>query len=490
MKRQVASATLVAGERAADAWPIALVPILAVVAIVFAVAIFIVDAFIAIDMAIAVLYVSVVLMSVSFCSRRGVIAVGAACMLLALLAFTIQHSPMASNDSLGRCVMSLLAIAITTFLAVRIQSTTAALHSQARLLDLTRDAIFVRDTNDIITYWNRGAEQLYGWPSEHAVGRTTRHLIETSFPRSYDEAMVQLLRAGHWEGELVHTKRDGRKVTVESRWSLERDERGQPAFVLETNTDIEARKQAHETLAKAQAELAHVSRVSTLGELAASIAHEVNQPLTAIVTSGEACLRWLARDVPQLEGVQRGVERMIDEGRRASEVVRRLRALSKKGEPRTAPLNVNEVIEDAVSLMQRELAVHRVSLALDLTSSPPAVLGDRVQVQQVIINLLVNAIQAMAPLADRPRKLVVRSRPHEVGEVVVSLCDTGIGFEPAQADQLFNAFYTTKSDGMGMGLSICRSIIEAHGGRIWASRNDEGGATFRFALPQHVETLS
>jgi len=487
--------SFVAGRAAAPSRSHALMTLLPVLAVVFAAAIFLVDTFVMIDIAVAVLYVAVVLLSVSFCRRRGIIAVSAVCMVLTVVSYLVQHSyfvqhlPDGTRDSLGRGVVSLLAIAITTLLAVRIQSTTAKLGKQARLLDLTHDAIFVCDMNSRILYWNRGAEQLYGWSAKEAVGKTTHSLWQANFSKPYKEIMAELLRNGHWEGELIDAKRDGSKVTVASRWSLQRDEHGQPVAILETNTDIEETKQAQETLAKAQADLTHVSRISTLGELTASIAHEVNQPLAAIVTSGEACLRWLDRDEPKLDSVKRGIARMIGDGQRASEVVRRLRALSKKDDLQKAPINVNEVIDDAILLVQREVTTHRVRLRLDLTASLPAVLGNRVQLQQVIINLMMNAIQAMAAAGNR-RELSVRSLRHGGGQVLVAVCDTGPGFDAGSEGQLFTAFFTTKADGMGMGLSICRSIIEAHGGRVWASRNADGGATFQFALSQHVEQPS
>jgi PAS domain S-box-containing protein len=462
---------------------------LPLVAALFAAAIFIVDTFVVIDIAIAVLYVAVVLMSITFCDRRGLLAVCIACMGLTVLAFAIQHSDEPVSLSGARCVVSLLAIAITTFLSVWIQSTTAAIRCQAGLLDLTHDAIFVRDENDVITYWNRAAENLYGWPLELALGKVSYELVGTTFPVPYDQITAQLRRTGYWEGDLVHTRRDGSKVTVSSRWSLQRDQRGEPSGILETNTDIEEKKQAQETLAKAQAELAHISRVMTLGELTASIAHEVNQPLAAIVTSGEACLRWLGLDAAPLDRVKRSIERMIGDGRRASEVVRRLRALSKKGNLQRAPVNLNEVIEDSIPLVQREFSQHHVSLGLNLANPLPDVIGDRIQLQQVIINLLVNAIQAMASVADRPRELVVRTRLKDANEVLVAVEDSGPGIAPAIEADLFNAFFTTKTNGMGMGLSIGRSIIEAHSGRLWATRNDRGGATFQFSLPLQLEHL-
>jgi two-component system, LuxR family, sensor kinase FixL len=461
---------------------------LRVAAALFAAAVFVIDAFVAVDIAIAVLYVAVVILSITFCNRRGVQAVSAGCMGLTILAFLLQHSDEPLTHAGVRCVVSLLAIAITTFLSLWIQSSTAALGSQAKLLDLTHDAIFVRDANDVITYWNRAAEDLYGWPKKSALGAVSHELVKTVFPVPYAEITAQLLRDGYWEGELVHTRRDGSKLMVSSRWSLQRDRLGNPVATLETNTDIEDRRQAQENLAKAQAELAHLSRLSTLGELTASIAHEVNQPLAAVVTSGEASLRWLDTEEPPLDRVKRGIARIISDAKRASGVIQRLRALSKKGGVQKAPINLNDLIEDSVPLIRRELATNQVSLRLDLTRPLPDVDADRVLLQLVVINLAINAIQAMASAeASRSRDLVIRTRQENADQVLVAVDDNGPGFDPATEAELFQAFFTTKPSGMGMGLTISRSIVEAHEGRIWASRNERGGGTFQFVIPRHGE---
>jgi signal transduction histidine kinase len=260
--------------------------------------------------------------------------------------------------------------------------------------------------------------------------------------------------------------------------------------VLVSLMDITERNRTHEALQQAQAELVHVTRITTLGELTASIAHEVNQPLAAIVTNGEACLRWLGHDPPQLGEVRSAVESVIADGVRASEVVWGLRSLSKKTAPQRTQLNLNDIINEVIVLVQREVLNHRVSLQLELAPALPAVLGDRVQLQQVIMNLLVNAIQAMVTVTDRPRELIVRSHRDEGEQVLIEVHDTGVGIAEENMKQLFNAFFSTKPNGMGMGLSICRSIIEAHGGRIWASGNAGPGATFHFALPSVREAAS
>jgi PAS domain S-box-containing protein len=260
-----------------------------------------------------------------------------------------------------------------------------------------------------------------------------------------------------------------------------------------TATDITAMiraDHAEEALRKAQAELAHVARVTTLGELTASIAHEVNQPLAAVVANAEASLRWLDRPTPDMDAVRRSVEWIIDDGNRAGEVIRRVRALANKTEIEKVALDVNDLVREVVALVQLELINHGVSLQTELAPTPPRVLADRVQLQQVIINLVMNGIEAMQSVTDRQRELVIRSREDETQQVLVSVTDCGVGISAENADRLFNAFFTTKSGGMGMGLSICRSIIEAHGGRLWATANLPHGATFQFTLPVNADTAS
>jgi PAS domain S-box-containing protein len=254
--------------------------------------------------------------------------------------------------------------------------------------------------------------------------------------------------------------------------------------------DVTATKRADEELHKAQADLAHVTRVTTLGELTASIAHEVNQPLGALVTNAEACLLWLGHETPNLDEARRNVEMIIKDGRRAGEVIRRIRALSKKTDPQMGPLDINDVVNEVVALVQREVLSHRVTLQRELAPALPLVLADRIQLQQVLINLVINGIEAMRAVTDRQRELLIRSQQNDIGQVLVTVKDSGVGIPAENAGRLFNAFFTTKSGGMGMGLSICRSIIEAHGGRLSASRNVGPGATFQFALPPYGQAAS
>jgi signal transduction histidine kinase len=230
--------------------------------------------------------------------------------------------------------------------------------------------------------------------------------------------------------------------------------------------------------------------VSTLGELTASIAHEVNQPLAAVIANAAACLRWLDRETPDLSAARRSVEWVINDGNRASEVIRRVRALANKNDFEQIPLDINDVVRETVALVQREVSRHEVSLQTELAPALPMVLGDRVQLQQVVINLVMNGIEAMQPVTDRPRELVIRSGQDDASRVFLSVTDWGVGIPADDGERLFRAFFTTKSEGLGMGLSICRSIVEAHGGRMSACQNEGPGATFRFVLPLHQEDAS
>jgi C4-dicarboxylate-specific signal transduction histidine kinase len=248
---------------------------------------------------------------------------------------------------------------------------------------------------------------------------------------------------------------------------------------LVTSRDLTEHVLASETLREAQMELAHANRVTTMGQLTASIAHEVNQPLAGVIANAEACLRWLDRGTPDLNAARRSVEWIIS-----------VRSLAYKTSVEKLPLDINDVVSETVALVQRELASNEVSLREELALSPPMILGDRVQLQQVIINLVMNGIEAMQSVTDRSRELVIRSRQDERREVIVSVTDCGLGISTENADRLFNAFFTTKSGGMGIGLSICRSIIEAHGGQISATDNLPHGATFQFALPVNTDTAS
>jgi PAS domain S-box-containing protein len=617
----------------------------------------------------------------------------------------------------------------------------ADLREQAALLNLTHDTVFVMDLEGVIKYWNRGAEEQYGWTAEQALGRGVHDLLKTVLPAPLEEIKAKLTRTGRWEGELRHTKKDGTQLVVASRWALQRGGQGAPAAILETSNDITERKRAEEELRRTaayladaqrlthtgawagdrttaplywseevfrifgfdpqqglpardqplerihpedldkflqgfhrtidekvdseveyrvvlpdgtlkhvhaaahpvvdlngelvevvgtvvditerkraeetlresearfrtfvdhatdaffliddeakvldvnrqaceslgytreeligmrpydfdpnvdsaslrslgerldtgvvcsfetchrrkdgtllpvevrlrrfwqgghslslaltrditdrkraeaerdrlrqlEADLAHINRVSMMGELAASVAHEVNQPLSGVVSNASAGLRWLAADVPNLEEAREGLRRIVRDGKRAGEVIARIRALTRKAATPAGKLDLNETIREVLALIgdeaKRKSVIVRTQFAGDL--SP--VSGDRVQLQQVVLNLVMNAIEAMSVIDVRARELAIGTRNIDPDQVQVTVQDSGIGIAPQTLDKIFESFYTTKPGGMGMGLSISRSILQAHGGRIWATANDGRGTIFHFTLPKYHE---
>jgi PAS domain S-box-containing protein len=491
----------------------------------------------------------------------------------------------------------------------------AARTQQASLLDLTHDTIFVRDMSDRITYWNRGAEQQYGWTAAEAIGKRSHDLLNTVSPSSIDQINAELLNAGRWEGELRHTKANGIEMLVLSRWSLQRDEPGRPTAILETNNDITERKSAEERLrdsetrfrafvdqatdalfvlefdggtildvnrracenlgytreelignsiflfdvhfspewleqnvrppmeagetmifetrhrrkdgttfpveirartfqyqgralnlslalditerkrveeererlGQLEADLAHINRVSMMGELSASIAHEVNQPLSGIVSNASACLRWLAGDASNLDEVREGISDIVRDGKRAGEIIARVRAMTRRTTASAEKLDLNETIRGVLALLGAEAKKNSVTIRTSFADDLSSVAGDRVQLQQVVLNLLMNAIEAMVIVDEGQRQLFITTRNIDPEQVEATVADTGMGLEPSRMSQIFEPFYTTKSGGMGMGLSICRSIVQSHGGRLWAAANQGPGASFHFTLLKYGE---
>lgn len=697
-----------------------------------AAAVFVID-LTPLDIAIAVLYVVVVLLVASAGSRRATSMTACTCIALTLLALALSHDERYSAGALARCGVSLLAIVTTAFLALRNLSNTATLRERLQLLDLTHDAIVVYDLQDRIAFWNQGAEALYGWTAQQAIGQPVHVLTQTQASVPLDDIHRIVLTSGQWQGELQRVRRDGETVMISSRLALWRDADGKPVAILATNnditdrkrmegellrqqselramidaipgmvwnsgrdgkigyvnrrwaefgvsvaengediwravvhpddfdtmhvawqhavatgvpfesvarirrrdgvyrwvhigaeplrddggrvvrwygvnTDIEARKQAEHALSRSEAllsdaqrlshtgsiamrvpegamwwsdetyrifeltrdttpgiewiagrthpddvsrvtdawrrlmagepyldiqfrlmmpdsrvkhvhyvahlmphpadaeyvgalmdvtervvaqdaldrstaELAHATRVTMLGELAASIAHEVTQPLAAIVTAGDAALRWIDRPEPDLCEVQQSVGQMIRDAKRASDVIRQIRAMARKRAPEQTSLDLNVVVRESLELVRRELDSQRVDVEADYSATPQRVRGDRVQLQQVVINLVMNAVQAMSAVAPGARRLRIRTHACDDGHAQVVVEDSGTGIRHADFDRLFSAFFTTRGDGMGMGLSICRSIVEAHGGRIWADLRERPGAVMQFVLP-------
>jgi C4-dicarboxylate-specific signal transduction histidine kinase len=266
------------------------------------------------------------------------------------------------------------------------------------------------------------------------------------------------------------------------------DERGKVVKWYGTSTDIDDRKRAEEErerLRQVEAELAHLNRVSMLGELAVSIAHEVNQPLSGIVTNGSACLRFLARDTPNVEEAREAARDIVRDGKRAGEVIARIRALTKKAATPREKLDLNDTLREVLALVADEAKKRNVLIRTQFADDLSPVSGDRVQLQQVGLNLIMNGMEAMSSVDDRARELVMTTRSMEPDQVQVTVADSGIGLDPNTMGRIFEPFYTTKAGGMGMGLSISRSILQAHGGRLWATANDGPGTSFHFTLPKY-----
>jgi PAS domain S-box-containing protein len=359
-----------------------------------------------------------------------------------------------------------------------------------RLVDSNIIGIMIWDFQGRIIEANEAVLDMLGYSHEELISSRMgwSELTPAEWAAADQDALAEVSATGSCRPyEKEYFRKDGSRVPILIAGALfewKRDEG--VAFVI----DLSDRKQAEEKLRAseqrlldARMELAHVNRVTTTGQLAASIAHEVNQPLAGVIANAEACRRWLDCAIPDLDAARRSLDWIIDDGNRAGEVIGRVRALANKTAIEKVPLDINEVVSETIPLLQRELIIQRVSLRTELAPDLPAIQGDRVHLQQVIINLAMNGIEAMQSVMDRPRELVIRSRRDEPQEVLISVTDCGVGISAENADRLFNAFFTTKSSGMGMGLSICRSIMEAHDGRLWATANLPHGAEFLLTLP-------
>jgi PAS domain S-box-containing protein len=340
-----------------------------------------------------------------------------------------------------------------------------------------------------VDFINRRWLESTGLSAETTVGWNWSSAVHPDDLTKFVDALHRALAAGEpMESEARLRQADGKY-----RWFLIRnvplrDELGNIVNWYGTSIDIEDRKQAEDALRQAQADLAHVNRVNTMGELTASIAHEVNQPLAAVVASGYACLRFLSAQPPSLAKAQEAVESIVRDGTAAGEVVRRIRALFKRAAIEKVKLDLNEVIREVLSLLRGETERRLVIVETDLGKDMAPVMGDRVQLQQLLLNLLLNGIEAMDPVLDRSKKLFIRSKRDGPETVLVEIQDCGVGLK--DSEKVFEAFVTTKENGMGMGLAICRSIVEAHNGRLWATSGEGPGATFCFTLPVKLSAES
>jgi len=351
------------------------------------------------------------------------------------------------------------------------------------------DAVIATDDMAKITFMNPIAERLTGWPMEDAFGQslsTVFRIVNEETRDTVEDPAAKVLRLGAIVGLANHTillARDGREVPIDDSGSPIVDDHGGITGTVLVFRDITERRQSEEELRQAQEGLARMARLMTLGELTVSIAHEVSQPLMAIVTNAAACLRWLADDGFDLGEARLAAERIVKDGHRAGDVIASIRALTRKSSIEMKQLPINEVIADMLDLLRPELRHNEISLEVDLASDVQPVVGDRIQLQQVILNLVMNGVEAMGETPQTARLLRVISRGGEPGRMLVGVADTGKGLDPSQIENVFEAFYTTKPEGMGLGLSICRSIVEAHGGRLWVSPNIPHGSVFWFSLP-------
>ena len=360
--------------------------------------------------------------------------------------------------------------------------------SEARLEEAQRVAhvgYWERDLDKDLITWSDETYRIFGLAAGGPV--TVAGLLQRIHPEDrtmWSQATAEAVR-GHARYALEYrvVRPDGELRVVYSHGDLTRDPSGRPRSLFGTVQDITERKQAEEALREVQAELAHANRVTAMGQLTASIAHEVNQPIAASVTNAEAALRWLDAPTPDLKEVRQALDRIVKNGRRAGDVVGRIRALIKKAPSRKDRFDLNDAILDVVALSRSEVLKQGVALQTELAKDLPAVEGDRIQLQQVILNLILNAVEAMSGLDEGARQLRISTEREGAVGLLVAVRDTGPGLDPTSVDRVTEAFYTTKPDGMGMGLAICRSIIEAHGGRLWASANEPRGAVFQFTLP-------
>lgn len=577
--------------------------------IILAGAIFIIDTATSLGIAVAVLYVTVILMSVATFSYRGVLGITLSCMFLTVASFWVSHPLSPTSQAFTRCMVSLVAISVTALFAIKNKAANDELHVQLSQLSHTHDAIMIRTLEGAVTHWNRGAESLYGWSREEALGKNLIELLKLQPLQPLEEIIATIMQAGSWEGEPDTFKRNGERITVASRCTLLRDNCDKPVGILATHNDVSERnkavkalsrseaflagaqrisrtssigikvpggeiygseearhilefaeeqcpslrslldkthpedrtiieqaiedvrraepaidleyrlqmadgrikyvhmqthlmrdcndnreyvgalmdvttsKLAEEALHRSQIELAHITRITTLGELVASIAHEVNQPLAAMTANGEASLRWLGHQQPDLEEASFCIKRMLTEAHRASEVILRIRALAKKDDPQYSTLDLREVAEESLALMRPQAKHNHVRLSAELPHACFMVRGDRVQLQQVIINLVMNGIQAMVAVPEKKRRLGVQLRRSAQGDPMLAVVDRGPGIDALLLPNIFDPFFTTKAQGMGMGLAICRAIIEKHEGRIWVDEFVTQGSTFCFSLP-------
>jgi PAS domain S-box-containing protein len=372
---------------------------------------------------------------------------------------------------------------------------------------VTDYAIYMVNPNGVVTNWNRGAQRIKGYRTEEIVGQhfSRFYTEEDRAANAPQQSLEMAAREGRYEAQAWRVRKDGSRFLANVVIDALRDDSGRLIGFAKITRDVTervraaqeleearidlVRSRAEEALRRVQAELAHVARVATLGELTASIAHEVNQPITASVFNARAALRWLAARPPDLEEARRAIARIVEDSLRAGDIIGRVRDLMKRAPPRADRLDINDAIQEVIQLARAEAVKNNVSVRTELADSLPFLTGDRAELQQVVLNLIINAVEAMSTVADGPREMLICSARAGL-DVLVTVQDSGPGLPAEDPERIFESFYTTKQNGLGMGLSISRSIIEAHGGRLWASANAPRGAVFQFAVSADAGSAS
>jgi PAS domain S-box-containing protein len=356
----------------------------------------------------------------------------------------------------------------------------------ASIVENSSDFIAIASLAGRVYFLNAAARRMIGLHDSEPIPADMRSYVSREDGERIVRQIVPALeRAGFWDGEIAlrHVRTGAAIPVLQHVFCVRGSSSDRPTALATVCRDITERRRAEQAAGKAQQELAHAARVLGMGELTTSIAHEINQPLAAIVANGNACRRWIEREVPDLEEARASLDRIIRDANRASEVIQRIRAFSTKAALVRSPLNVNDVVREVLALTHDEMAREQVVLRTQLADNLPAVVADRVELQQVILNLVINSLEAMRTIAGRPRSLTITSPHPQASEIEVAVCDSGSGAEPQVLARLFEVFYTTKPQGMGLGLSISRRIIEAHGGQLLAVPNPEVGLTLHFSLP-------
>ena len=464
------------------------------------------------------------LCAVMFSSWYGGVGPGLVGTTLSVLAFhySFLHSPGPKPPELPRLYMYIVSNLLVGLVSIAqrsateslrqtrddlnravqdLETTNKALHAESRkreqaeqrfrgLLETAPDAMIVTNRQGRIVLVNAQVEKVFGYQRDDLLGQEVEILVPQRFRGRHAQhrngffGLPRVRLMGEGLG-LYGRRKDGTEFPVEV--SLSPLETPEGTLVSAAVRDVTERKQTEQALRQAQADLTRVNRVTSMGELTASLAHEMKQPIAAAIINAKTCLRLLAAGTPRVEEAREAASRIITDVTRAADIISHTGLLFQKGNPQRELVDVNDIIREMVALLRSEAMFHSISFRTELGEDLPQVRGDPVQLQQVLMNLMINGIDAMKNM-DGTRELAIKSQRAEIAEVVVSVADSGIGLPPQQTDQIFNAFFTTKPHGTGMGLRISRSIIESHGGRLWAADNSPRGACFCFTLPAATAT--